>query len=522
MIKPCPQKPLDAMSDPRPARISSGISALNDILSGGWPASRLYLVEGTPGSGKTTLGLQFLLDGVAANEKVLFITLSETASELNEVAAAHDWSMDGITVFEMEEAELRLGIGNDQSILHSWEIELGEVVRHITEKVEQVKPSRIVFDSLSELRLLAQDPLRFRRQLLSLKHFFNHNDATVLLMDDMSSRGTHDVDLHSLCHGVVTLERLTLDFGVARRRLQVQKLRGSAFREGFHDFAIRKGGLQIYPRLVALEHHSDFAEEPLPSGLPGLDALLGGGPLRGTSTLLTGPAGSGKTTISLQYAAQACSRGERCVMYQFDERIGTLLVRAKGIGIDLQHHLDSGLLNIRQIDPSEISPGEFTSMVRSEVTENDARLIIIDSLTGYVSAMPQEKQLILQLHELLSFLNQQGVATFLISPLQGLVGNMNSGALNISYISDAVILLRFFEAEGKVHKALSVLKNRGKLHENTIRELTISSRGVELSEPLTRFNGVLTGTPAFTGNSTSLKESQNATHVENEWDPNRE
>lgn len=350
------------------------------------------------------------------------------------MAAAHGWSLDGISIFEMEATELSLGIDGDQSILHSWEIELGEVVRHITREVERIKPARVVFDSLSELRLLAQDPLRFRRQLLSLKHFFNHNDATVLLMDDMSARGSHDVDLHSLSHGVVTLERLTLDFGIARRRLQIQKLRGSAFREGYHDFAIRQGGLQIFPRLVALEHHTEFAEEFLPSGMPGLDAVLGGGPLRGTSTLLMGPAGSGKTTISLQFAAQACVRGERCVIYEFDERIGTLLVRAKGIGIDLREHLDSGLLQIRQIDPSEISPGEFTSMVRSEVMENNARLIVIDSLSGYISAMPQEKQLILQLHELLSFLNQQGVATFLINPQQGLVGSMQ-GARSTSAIS---------------------------------------------------------------------------------------
>lgn len=492
------------MTDPKPPRISSGLTALDDILKGGWPASRLYLIEGAPGSGKTTLGLQFLMDGVAAGETVLFITLSETSSELDEVAAAHGWSMDGITVFEMEEAELKLGIDGDQSILHSWEIELGEVIRHITEHVERIKPSRIVFDSLSELRLLAQDPLRFRRQLLSLKHFFNNNAATVLLMDDMSARGMHDVDLHSLCHGVLTLERLTLDFGVARRRLQVQKLRGSAFREGFHDFAIREGGLQIFPRLVALEHHIEFVGDVLPSGSAALDALLGGGPLRGTSTLITGPAGTGKTTLSLQYAAQACSRGERCVIYEFDERIGTLLVRSRGIGIDLQPHLDAGLLEIRQIDPSEISPGEFTSLVRSEVTSNDAQLIIIDSLNGYVAAMPQEKQLILQLHELLSFLNQQGVATFLINPHQGLIGNMHSGALNISYIADAVILLRFFEAEGRVRKALSVLKNRGNLHESTIRELIISARGLELSEPLTRFNGVLSGTPTYMGGAAGL------------------
>ncbi|MDR5781621.1 ATPase domain-containing protein [Caballeronia sp. LZ065] len=492
------------MTDPKPPRISTGLTELDDILNGGWPASRLYLVEGRPGSGKTTLGLQFLRDGVAAGETVLFITLSETSSELDEVAAAHGWSMDGITVFEMEEAELKLGIDGDQSLLHSWEIELGEVIRHITEHVERVKPSRIVFDSLSELRLLAQDPLRFRRQLLSLKHFFNSNAATVLLMDDMSARGMHDVDLHSLCHGVVTLERLTLDFGVARRRLQVQKLRGSAFREGFHDFAIREGGLQIFPRLVALEHHTEFVGDVLPSGSAALDALLGGGPLRGTSTLITGPAGTGKTTMSLQYAAQACSRGERCIIYEFDERIGTLLVRSRGVGIDLQPHIDSGLLHIRQIDPSEISPGEFNSLVRSEVTRNDARLIIIDSLNGYLAAMPQEQQLILQLHELLSFLNQQGVATFLINPQQGLIGNMHGGSLNISYIADAVILLRFFEAEGRVRKALSVLKNRGNLHESTIRELIISARGLELSEPLTRFNGVLSGTPTYTGGAAAL------------------
>jgi circadian clock protein KaiC len=487
-----------------PHRVSSGLPELDDILGGGLPASRLFLIEGTPGSGKTTLGLQFLLKGVAAGEKVLFITLSETKAELAEAAASHGWNLDGVSIFELAEADVSLGINGDQSILHSWEIELGEVIRRITAEVEALKPSRVVFDSLSELRLLAQDPLRFRRQLLSLKQFFNHNDATVLLTDDMSARGTHDVDLHSLSHGVVTLERLTLEFGVARRRLQVQKLRGSAFREGFHDYAIREGGLVVFPRLVALEHHSNFVDNPLPSGLPRLDALLGGGPLRGTSTLLTGPAGCGKTTIALQYVAEACTRGERCVIYEFDERIGTLLIRAKSIGIHLQAHIDSGLLHLRQVDPSEISPGEFTNMVRCEVTQCNARLIVIDSLNGYIAAMPEEKQLILQMHELLSFLNQQGVATFLINPQQGLVGNMHSGSLNISYIADTVILLRFFESGGRVRKALSVLKNRGNGHESTIRELIISNKGLELSEPLARFTGVLTGTPTYTGGPGSL------------------
>ncbi|WP_277182520.1 ATPase domain-containing protein [Caballeronia sp. BR00000012568055] len=487
------------MPDRTLTRISTGLPQLDDVLGGGLPVSRLYLVEGMPGSGKTTLGLQFLLDGVAAGEKVLYVTLSETGEELAEVAAGHGWSLDGITLFELGEAGLPLGIEGDQSILHSWELELGEIVHHITNQVDELKPTRVVFDSLSELRLLAQDPLRFRRQILSLKQFFNRNSATVLLMDDMTARGSHDVDLHSLAHGVLTLERKTLDFGISRRRLQVQKLRGSGFREGYHDFAIRRGGLHVFPRLVASEHHADFSDAPLQSGLPKLDALLGGGPLRGTSTLITGPAGSGKTTIVLQYIAEAARRGERCVLYEFDERISTLLIRANAIGIDLQPFIDLDLVHIRQMDPSEISPGEFTSIVKCEVEENNSRMIVIDSMNGYIAAMPQEKELILQLHELLSFLNQQGVTTFLINPQQGLVGTMNSGSLNISYIADAVILLRFFEAEGRVRKALSILKNRGNLHEDTIRELMISKRGLELSEPLARFSGVLTGTPTYTG-----------------------
>jgi circadian clock protein KaiC len=486
------------------ARVSTGLAELDDILFGGLLPRRMYLVEGTPGTGKTTLGLQFLREGVKRGEKVLYISLSETAEELGEVAHGHGWSLEGITLFELGESGAALRFEENQSILHSWEAELSEVVKMISDLVLATAPARVVFDSLSELRLLSQEPQRFRRQILALKQFFSGQQATVLLMDDMTAPQGHNLDLHSLSHGVLTMERVTLDFGIARRRLQVQKLRGSAFREGFHDYAIRKGGIHVFPRLVASEHHITFADDPLASGHVELDALLGGGPLRGTSTLITGPAGAGKTTLSLQYIAAACERGERSVVYEFDERIGTMLVRARSVGIDLQRHIDSGMLHIRQVDPSEISPGEFTTMVRCEVRENNARVILIDSLNGYVSAMPQEKELILQLHELLSFLNQQGVATLMIVPQMGLVGSMSVGTINISYIADAVILLRFFEAQGRVRKALSVIKNRGNQHEDTIRELVISTAGIEISAPLVAFNGILTGTPTFVGASGDL------------------
>lgn len=487
-------------------RVSTGSLPLDEILQGGLLAHRLYLLEGNPGTGKTSLALKFLLDGVAAGERVLYITLSETAEELNTVAASHDWSLEGIDLFELSHAELALAIDDEQTLLHPWEVELGQTVKLITTKFEESAPTRVVFDSLSEMRLLAQDALRFRRQILALKQFFAGRAVTVLLVDDMTARGGQEIDLHSLTHGVITLERHTLDFGIVRRRLQVQKLRGSSFREGFHDFTIQRGGLEIYPRLVASEHHAAFLVEPIASGLPALDALLGGGPLRGTSTLVTGPAGSGKTTLTLQYVATACARGERCVIYEFDERIGTMLVRARSVGLDLQPHIDAGLLLVRQIDPSEISPGYFATMVRREIEVLHVRLIVIDSLTGYVAAMPQEKELILQLHEVLSYLNQLGVTTFLINPQHGLVGSMHTGNLNISYIADAVILLRFFEAEGRVRKALSVLKNRASAHEDTIREFMVDRHGVRVGDALSQFSGILTGTPTYIGSSVPLLE----------------
>ncbi|CAO3439221.1 ATPase domain-containing protein [Azospirillum doebereinerae] len=494
---------------PPPKRIDTGVPGLDDILGGGLPPHRLYLLEGAPGSGKTTVALQFLLAAAGRGERTLYVTLSETSEELHAVADSHGWSLDGIDLFELSTAEEVLGLGQEQTLLHPWEIELGETIKLITNEVERLRPIRVVFDSLSEMRLLAQDSLRYRRQVLTLKQFFAGRGITVLLVDDMTgNQGERDVHLHSLSHGVITLERLTLDFGAARRRLQIQKLRGVDFRAGFHDFAIRHGGVVVFPRLVAAGHHMPFVGDPVASGLDALDALLHGGPLRGTSTLVTGPAGCGKTNLAMQYVSAACARGERAVLYEFDERIGTLLLRSKALGMDLQPCIDAGLLHIRQIDPAEVAPGEFTWMVTSEVRENDARLIVIDSLSGYMAAMPQEAELILQMHELLSFLNQQGVVTFLINSQQSLVGSMSTPGLNISYLADTVLLLRYFEAGGRIRKALSVIKNRGGPHEDTIRELRIDQQGLRVGAVLTGFKGVLTGVPEYVGSGGPLLEDR--------------
>ncbi len=425
------------------------------------------------------------------------------------MAESHGWNIDDFNVFEFSSASDIFGDGREQSILHPWEMELNETIRLIQDEVERVQPKRVVFDSLSEMRLLAQDPLRYRRQVLALKQFFSGRDTTVILIDDMTgSADERDAHLHSLCHGVITLERLTLDFGAARRRMQVQKLRGVDFVAGFHDFTIKTGGVEIYPRLIASSHHSEFAGEVTPSGVVELDNLLTGGPRRGTSVLLTGPAGCGKTTIALQYIHAACERGEPCAVYEFDERIGTLIERARAFSLDLEPHLKSGLLVIEQNDPAEISPGEFAAKVRHEVETRGTRIIVIDSLNGYMAAMPQEQHLILQMHELLSHLSQQGALTILINPQLGLVGSMATN-LNVSYIADAVILLRFFEAEGRVRKAISVIKNRGGAHEDTIRELRIDNRGVRVGEPLSRFRGILTGTPEYLGEVDPLMEDRN-------------
>lgn len=488
--------------------IATGNAGLDQVLRGGLPKDRLYLLEGTPGSGKTTLGLQFLFEGVRQGESVLYITLSETSEELRCVAESHGWSLDGVHLFELSAADAVLGGAQEQTILHPWESELGDTIELIQARVDELQPRRLVFDSLSEMRLLAQDPLRYRRQVLALKQFFAGRGLTVLLVDDLTaSGGERDNHLHSLCHGVLTLERLTLDFGAARRRLQIQKLRGVDFIAGYHDFVLRRGGLEIYPRMTAAGHYQEFVGQPVPSNIADMDALLHGGPLRGTSTLITGPAGTGKTTLALQYVTAACARGEGCAVYEFDERIGTLLKRAESMGMPLHRYIDEGLLVVHQIDPAELSPGEFAWRVRRDVDENDCRLLVMDSLNGYLAAMPQEQHLILQMHELLSYLSQSGVVTFLINPQHGLVGTMTS-SLDISYIADTVVLIRFFEAQGRLRKAISILKHRGGGHEDAIRELRIDTRGIRVGQPLVDFRGVLTGTPEYFGAKQPLMEER--------------
>jgi len=489
-------------------RVSTGNTGLDAIIGGGLPERRLYLVEGSPGSGKTMLALQFLIEGARRGESCLYITLSETSEELHAVADSHGWSLDGIDLFELSTAQSSFGENREQSVLYSWEVELSETVRLIENQVEETKPTRVAFDSLSEMRLLAQDPLRYRRQVLAMKQFFAGKDITVILVDDLTtSNGERDAQLHSLCHGVITMERLTLEFGSARRRLQVQKLRGVKFVGGYHDMCIETGSLNIFPRLLAAEHAPPSIGEVTPSGVAALDSLMNGGPLRGTSTLITGPAGTGKSTIALQYVVAACLRGEPATVYEFDERVGTLLVRAKALNLDLAPHIESGLLNIRQVNPAEIAPGEFASLVQEAVERGKSRLVVIDSLNGYLASMTQEKQLLLQMHELLSYLNQKGVVTFLINSQIGLVGNMNS-QLNVSYVADAVIMVRFFETEGRIRKAISVVKNRSGRHEDFIRELRIDTQGVRVGDPLTEFKGVLTGTPDFTGVGSPLLEDR--------------
>ena len=492
------------------SRISTGNPGLDIILKGGLPPNRLYLLEGAPGSGKTTFALQFLLDGIRQGERCLYITLSETSEELHAVAASHGWELDGIDLFEFASAEEVLGGDRDQSVLYSWEVELGETVKLIEAQVERTNPRRVVFDSLSEMRLLAQDPLRYRRQVLALKQYFAGRDTTVILVDDLTSTGgERDTHLHSLCHGVITLERLTLDFGAARRRLQVQKMRGIDFVAGYHDLIIRKGGIDVFPRLIAADHEPARSREIMSSGIAELDALFGGGPMRGTSTLVSGPAGTGKTSLAMQFVVACCERGEPATMYQFDERVSTLLSRSGALENQLHKFIDSGCLVIKQVNPAELSPGEFAAMVRGEVEQRGARMIVIDSLNGYLAAMPQEQQLILQMHELLSYLSHHGVITFLINPQQGLVGSMSTN-LNISYVADAVVLIRFFEAEGRIRKAISILKNRGGEHEDAIRELRIDAHGIRIGEPLTSFRGVLTGTPEYVGAGGPLMEERGA------------
>jgi circadian clock protein KaiC len=489
-------------------RISTGCRGLDEVLGGGVDPQRMYLYEGRPGSGKTTLALQFLLQGVKQGERALYITLSETERELRLVAKRHGWSLDGITIFELVPPETSLDPSQELTVLHPAEMELSETSQLIFNKVEEQNPSRIVIDSLSELRLLAQSPLRYRRQILALKHFFSGRRSTVVLLDDLTASQA-DLQLHSIAHGVVLLEQTAIDYGAERRRMRVVKMRGIPFKGGYHDFTIKRGGLDIYPRLVAAEHHEEFEGDLVPSGNAELDLLLGGGLERGTNALLIGAAGVGKSSIALTYAIAAAARGEHSAIFAFDEGTGTMRARAKTLGLPLQAAVDSGHIRIRQIDPAELSPGEFASLVRTAVEEDRARVIIIDSLNGYLNAMPDERFLVLQMHELLSYLSQRGTLSILVLAQHGLVGPMDT-PLDISYLSDAVLMLRYFEYDGAVRRALSVVKKRSGRHEHSIREFKLSGKGVQVGPPLKGFSGVFSGTPTYAGEVTPLLGSDSS------------
>jgi circadian clock protein KaiC len=484
-------------------RVASGIAGLDDILGGGLPRRRLYLIEGDPGTGKTTLALQFLQEGRRQGESVLYITLSETKDELTDVARSHGWSLEGIALYEIDDLQRGEDYeGEEYTVFHPAEVELSQTSQRIYSQVESLNPSRVVFDSLSEFRLMAQGALRYRREILRIKQFFARRQSTVLLLDDRTSE-ENDLQLQSISHGVIRLERIDSEYGVSRRRLQVLKMRGVCFREGFHDYTIRTGGLAVFPRLVASEHRPPYQKERASSGITGLDALLGGGIERASSTLIIGPAGSGKSTLATQFIWAACKRGERVWWGIFEENCETFRDRASGLGMPVGDFIDSGLLQLQQIDPGAGSPGELVAAVRTAVERDGVRIVVIDSLNGYLNAIPNEQFLLVQMHELLTYLSQQGVITFLVMAQHGLVGPMQA-PIEVSYLADNVVMLRYFEAQGEVRVALSIVKKRKGAHERTIRELWLTSDGIRIGEPLREFSGVLTGSPRFRGDKKDL------------------
>lgn len=479
-----------------------GIEGLDDILAGGLERDRVYLLEGAPGTGKTTAAMSFLMEGAKRGEPSLYITLSETEEELRGTARSHGWVLDGLDIFELVPPESLLDEQQQQSLLYSSDLELGETTRMIFERVEAVRPRRVVIDSLSEIRLLAQSSLRYRRQVLALKHYFARHGATVLLLDDLTT-DVNDKTVHSVAHGVVQLQELAPEYGAERRRVRVIKYRGRRFRGGFHDFTIKTGGLDVYPRIVASEHRTRFDRTPMSSGVSGLDALLGGGVERGSSALILGPAGTGKSLFAINFAVAAIQRGEKAALFIFDEELGLLFDRTRALGIDLEEMQASGAVTVEQVDAAELSPGEFAARVRRCVSGQQIKTVIIDSLNGYQAAMPQEQFLVLHIHELLQYLNRQGASTYLTVAQHGLVGDMKA-PVDVTYLADTVILLRYFEALGLVRRAVSVIKKRGGSHEKTIREFDIGQDGLTLGEPLNGFQGVLRGVPNFVGEGSGL------------------
>jgi circadian clock protein KaiC len=496
---------MNAMTQLLP-RASTGVTGLDTVLGGGLARNRLHLLEGSPGTGKTTIALQFLLAGAAAGEVGIYISLAETEHELRDGARSHGWTIgDTVEIFELVPPESVLDPDQHQSLLYSSDLELGETIKRIFEAMERLKPQRVVIDSLSEIRLLAQSSLRYRRQILALKHYFARHNSTVIMLDDLTTETT-DRAVHSIAHSVIHLDQLTPIYGGERRRLRVVKCRGQPFRGGYHDFTLTTGGVLVFPRLVAAEHRGGFAATLLRSGVGALDTLLGGGIPGGSSTLILGPAGTGKSLLVLQYIAAAVARGERAALFVFDEEIGLLFARAKALGIDIEAMRNANQLKVEQMDAAELSPGEFSHRVRGCVDREDIRTVAIDSLNGYHASMPEEQFLTLHLHELLQYLNRQGAATFLTIAQHGMVGEMKQ-PVDLTYLADSVIVLRYFEAFGRVRRAISVIKKRAGAHEDTIREFRIGNQGISLGKPLDQFQGVLRGVPTYVGQAAPLMEN---------------
>ena len=481
---------------------STGVKGLDRILKGGLPKNRLYLIEGNPGTGKTTLGLQYLLEGASKGEACLYVTLSESKEELTSAAKSHGWSLEGLNILDLADAGQGLDEDSQYTVFHPSEVELDQTTRTVMKEIERMKPNRVVFDSLSEMRMLAADPLRFRRQILALKQYFMRCDCTVLMLDDRTS-DSPDRQLESIAHGVISLDYTPNEYGRQRKSLRVVKMRGLAFQSGEHDFNIETGGLVVFPRLIVEQNElGDITSTPLLSNEENLDELVGGLHY-GTSTIVLGPAGVGKSTLTLMYVIAAAERGERSAIYIFDEGPLTLFARAASLGLELKRYVDQGLVNVRQIQIAELTPGEFAHMVSEEVEKNDARIIIIDSVNGYLMATPQEKFLVMQFHDLLDYLNRKGVISIMIVGQFGLIGPMST-PIDLSYLADTVILMRYFESGGVIRQAVSLLKKRAGKHERTIREYRIDHGGIQLSEPLTDFQGVLTGVPVFKGDPSKL------------------
>ncbi len=486
-----------------PDRVSMGIEGLDFILKGGLTENRLYLLQGNPGTGKTTIGLQFLLDGEQKGETGIYITLSESKEELIAVGKSHGWNLEKLNIFDLTISGDTLRDDSRYTVFHPSEVELDETTKAILNEVERINPKRVIFDSLSEMRMLASDPLRFRRQILALKQYFTGRQCTVILLDDLTNQNSQR-QLESIAHGVITLEYVPTEYGKQRHSLRVVKMRGVNFQSGSHDFNIETGGIVVFPRLSSLDTKKDFETGALSSNLDDLEELLGGLDY-GTSTIFTGPAGIGKSTMAMMYVYTAAKSGVRSAMYLFDESIETLYKRTTSLNMDIKKYVEEGLIVVRQIKLAELTPGELAYMVSQEVEKHNTRVVVIDSVNGYLMATPQERFLTMQFHELLGYLNSRGIVSILVVGQYGLIGNMQT-PIDMSYLADTVVLLRYFEAGGEVRQAISVLKKRTGKHERTIREFRIDTGGIRLGQPLTDFHGVLTGIPVYHGKSERLME----------------